>query len=161
MNETPLIQQISGLKLPPTSIIVSACLLGINCRYDGKSKLHPDLATLLEHFFLIPVCPEQLGGLPTPRPAAEIRNGSGADVLARKASVFTNTANLDVTEAFLRGASETEKIARLLKVTTAILQQRSPSCGFGRIYQNHQLSAGTGVTAALLRNGGITIFSVD
>lgn len=159
MNETTLLDQINGFLKPPATIIASACLLGINCRYDGQSKFLPDLIRLMENFNIIPVCPEQLGGLPTPRPPAEIQCGTGADVLSGRARILTTTRQ-DVTDAFLCGARETEKIARVFKVTTAILQQRSPSCGFGKIYQNQKLITGNGVTAQLLHQAGIRILSM-
>jgi len=159
MNETTLFDQISEFIKPPAAILVSACLLGINCRYDGQSKFQPDLVRIMENFFIIPVCPEQLGGLPTPRPPAEIQCGTGADVLSGHARILTTT-RLDVTDAFRRGARETEKISRLFKVTIAILQQRSPSCGFGKIYQNQKLIAGNGATAELLHQAGIRILSI-
>ena len=161
MNKTSLTQQISDAISQPSHIIVSACLVGINCRYDGKSQFHPEFASLRDQHFLIPVCPEQLGGLPTPRPPAEIQHGTGQDVFNNKVRILTNTEQSDVTEAFVRGAHETLKIAQFFKATVAILQQRSPSCGFGKIYNEHKITSGNGVTATILQNAGLTIFSIE
>ena len=131
-------------------ILVSACLLGVPCRYDGASKAHGDVVRLAEAgHILIPVCPEQLGGLPTPRPPAE-RRGDG---------VFTQAGD-DVTEPYRRGAEQTLALCRLLGCEAAILKERSPSCGAGAVYDgtfSRRLTAGDGVTAALLRENGITV----
>ena len=131
-------------------ILVSACLLGVPCRYDGASKAHGDVVRLAEAgHVLIPVCPEQLGGLPTPRPPAE-RRGDG---------VFTQTGD-DVTEPYRRGAEQTLVLCRLLGCEAAILKARSPSCGAGAVYDgtfSRRLTAGDGVTAALLRENSITV----
>ena len=131
-------------------ILVSACLLGVPCRYDGASKAHGDVVRLAEAgHILIPVCPEQLGGLPTPRPPAE-RRGDG---------VFTQAGD-DVTEPYRRGAEQTLALCRLLGCEAAILKDRSPSCGAGAVYDgtfSRRLTAGDGVTAALLRENSITV----
>ena len=124
------------------NILVSACLLGGSCRYDGKSKGHPLATDLLQKYTAIPVCPEILGGLPTPRPPAE-RQGEG---------VFTGTGT-DVTEAYRRGAQEVLRLA-------AILKERSPACGAGEIYDGsftHTLTEGYGVAAELLQENGIRV----
>jgi len=137
---------------------ISACLLGVSCRYDGSS-LAPSQAFQLDPGDLpLPVCPEQLGGLPTPRPAARIVAGTGADVLAGRARVVDATGR-DVTAAFLRGAQETLRLCRHCGVTRAVLKSRSPSCGVGWIHGSEGLLAGDGVTAALLRANGIEVVS--
>ena len=86
-----------------TPIMISACLLGVNCRYDGDNSACYDLLNFLDHVIFIPFCPEQLGGLPTPRPPANIKGGNGYDVLSGKATLI-NAAGEDVTKAFRQGA---------------------------------------------------------
>ena len=130
-------------------ILISACLLGACCRYDGASKAHPLAALLAERHTLVPVCPEQLGGLPTPRPPAERRGGR----------VVTQSG--DVTEQYLRGAEETLKLCKLLGCEAAVLKERSPSCGRGQVYDgtfSGTLTAGDGVTAELLVAHGIPVY---
>ena len=125
------------------NILVSACLLGVNCRYNGTGGLREELLKLMTAHSLIPICPEQLGGLPTPRPPAECRSGR----------VITDEGN-DVTTAFQTGACEALKLARLYSCHYAILKERSPSCGSGRIYDgtfSGALTYGDGITAALLK----------
>lgn len=132
-------------------ILVSACLLGVPCRYDGTGKADERLLALARTHTLIPVCPEQLGGLSTPRPPAE-RNGE---------CVTTKTGE-DVTAAFRRGAEQTLYLARLLGCKTAILKANSPSCGSGSIYDGSfqkRLIPGDGMTAALLKEHSLTILS--
>lgn len=130
-------------------ILISACLLGACCQYDGASKAHPLAAALAERHTLVPVCPEQLGGLPTPRPPAERRGGR----------VVTQSG--DVTEQYLRGAEETLKLCKLLGCEAAVLKERSPSCGRGQVYDgtfSGTLTAGDGVTAELLAAHGILVY---
>ena len=132
-------------------ILVSACLLGMPCRYDGTGKADERIVALAKTRHLIPVCPEQLGGLPTPRPPAE-RNGTR--VLTRD--------DRDVTVPFLRGAQETQRLARLFSCRIAILKANSPSCGSGQIYDGcfcGRLIPGDGMTAALLKQDGLTVLS--
>lgn len=135
------------------NILISSCLLGQYCRYDGKTKTYAAIQPLLErkelHF--IPLCPEQAGGLATPRPPAERRGER----------VLTETG-LDVTEAYKRGAQAALYLARLFHCTKAILKAKSPSCGHGLIYDgtfSRTLTEGDGVTAALLKAEGIEVFS--
>ena len=140
-------------------ILVSACLCGIQCRYDGSAKPDAELVELLQCGQALPVCPEQLGGLTTPRPSAEIKGGDGASVLAGTASV-ADTAGDDVTAAFMRGAAETLQLARICRAERAILKANSPSCGCGAIYDgtfSGSLKDGDGVTAALLKQNGISV----
>lgn len=143
--------------------LVSACLLGINCRYDGGTKRNEALMRLASDGLVIPVCPEQLGGCATPRSRSEIAGGDGAGVLCGKCRVITNKGN-DVTDYFVRGAEETLKLALLCGVKKAVLKARSPSCGLGRIYDGTFggiLKDGNGVTAELLSKNGIQIFSEE
>ena len=133
------------------NILISACLLGQYCRYDGQTKVYPQVQALLGRadIHLIPVCPEQCGGLATPRPAAE-RQG--------KRVVTTNGS--DVTAQYQRGAEAALYWARLFHCTKAILKEKSPSCGHGQIYDgtfSRTLTAGDGVTVELLRAEGLEI----
>lgn len=131
------------------NILISACLIGCNTRYNGQSTLIPELDRLMERYCLIPVCPEQLGGLPTPRTPSERINNS----------VVSKTGD-DVTAQYARGAAETLRLARLYNCSVAILKERSPSCGFGTIYDGSfsgSLTEGNGVTAELLARNGITV----
>ena len=139
-------------------LMISACLMGTRCRYDGGAYDSMVLQNRLEKCTLIPVCPEQLGGLPTPRPPSEIRNGR---VITRDGRVVSRDGR-DVTEAFARGAQEAEKIARACGCECALLKERSPSCGSSIIYDGSftgKRIPGEGVTTALLRRSGITVFS--
>ena len=143
--------------------LCSACLLGIKCRYDGKSKPNKKVTELAKKEILIPVCPEQLGGLPTPRIFQEIQGCSGEKVLERKGKVL-NKKGEDVTSQFIRGAWETLKIAKMLGVKEAIFKQNSPSCGCGKIYEgtfSGKLVAGNGVTTALLKKNGIKVITEE
>ncbi len=137
--------------------LVSACLVGINCRYAGKNKLDERLVKLYERAELIPVCPEQLGGLPTPRAQAE-PTADGWYVLSGDAKVITKCGR-DVTEYFVRCAEKTLGLAKLLNIEEAIFKARSPSCGCGRIYDgtfSGKLTDGDGITTALLKKNGIS-----
>lgn len=138
-------------------IIVSACLLGINCRWDGQSSLEERLLAYLPD--LLPVCPEQLGGLTTPRDPAQIYGGNGFDVLAGKALV--KNANKDVTKEFLTGAQSVLGIAKLYNIKKAILKEGSPSCGVHQIHCNKSIIPGIGVTAAILRQEGLIVISAE
>lgn len=131
------------------NLLVSACLLGCACRYDGGSKPCQEVLALQEAYHLVPVCPEQLGGLPTPRPASE-----------RKGNRVVNEQGEDVTRQYGRGALEALRIARLLHCETAVLKERSPSCGTGHIYDGTftgTLVEGDGTTAELLEAYGIEV----
>lgn len=131
-------------------ILVSACLLGACCRYDGAARPQRDVQALARRHQLVPVCPEQLGGLATPRPPAERRGGA----------VMTKSG-ADVTEQYRRGAEEAWKLCCLLGCEAAILKERSPSCGYGRIYDGSfagRLVPGNGVTAELLCAHGIPVY---
>lgn len=142
-------------------ILVSACLAGRACRFDGTGAYEDEVARLVAEGRAVLVCPEVDGGLATPRPAAEIVGGDGADVVAGRARVVTGDG-VDVTEAYLKGAERALEVARAAGTTTAILKARSPSCGTGGIYDgtfSRTLTAGDGVTAALLRTNGVTVIT--
>ncbi|NLI53729.1 MAG: DUF523 domain-containing protein [Clostridiales bacterium] len=132
-------------------VLVSACLLGLCCRYDGKAQANERVLALAASRPAIPVCPEQLGGLATPRSPAE---RSEARVVTRGGE--------DVTEAFARGARESLRLARLFGCRAAVLKANSPSCGSGQIYDGSfsgRLVPGDGLTAALLKENGIAVFT--
>ena len=140
--------------------LVSACLLGLSTRFDGRHNYNAAVVEFCRRNRVIPVCPEQLGGLPTPRPAAEICRGDGVAVLGGRARVLTRDA-VDCTAQFMRGAALVLQLAELVFVDGAILKERSPSCGLTAIYDGTFSGvqiAGLGVTAALLRRNGIPVF---
>ena len=131
----------------------SACLLGIKCRLDGKIKPCKKILKLAKKEILIPVCPEQLGGLSIPREPAEQRGKK----------VFTKSGK-DVTENFLKGAEQAFKLAKLFKIKEAILKQRSPSCGCGQIYDGTftgTIIKGDGTTTALFRKHKIKVITEE
>lgn len=143
-------------------VLVSACLLGLNTRYDGQTKQCMAVKRYLEQQQLlpIPICPEQLGGLPTPRCASSFKCGDGLAVLNGTGELCTESGHI-VTAQFLTGAQQSVHIAQLTGCTAAILKQRSPSCGVDFIYQGKQIIAGQGVAAALLAQHGIRIISEE
>ena len=135
------------------NILISACLLGCACRYDGKSKPHPDVQKLMEKHTLIPVCPEIYGGLPTPRPPSEI---AGDRVI--------NSEGKDVTAEYMRGAKEALRMAEQFGCTAAVLKAKSPSCGRGAVYDgtfSRTLTNGDGITVTLLQKHGIKVYTED
>jgi len=143
-------------------ILVSACLCGINCKYNGGSNLNEDILKLLAEGKAIPVCPEQLGGLTTPRSTKEIEGGTGADVLDGTARVRGSDGK-DTTDSFIRGAREVLSIAKKANVNEAFLKARSPSCGAGHIYDgtfSGKVIEGNGVTAELLKRNGIKVTEI-
>ncbi|MDD2092001.1 DUF523 domain-containing protein [Pseudomonas guariconensis] len=143
-------------------VLVSACLLGQPVRYDGRDSGHPDLLQRWQaEGRVVPLCPEVAGGLPTPRPPAEIPGGQGAAVLDGQAQVVTVTG-LDVSEAFLAGARQALALVREHGIRVAVLKAGSPSCG-NRLTYDGTFSGvkvpGEGVTTALLRREGVLVFS--
>ena len=133
-------------------ILISACLLGCACRYDGKSKPHPLAQELARQGLAVPVCPEQLGGLPTPRAASEIHMPDEAVI---------NTEGEDVTGEFLLGADAALQTAKKYGCEIAILKDRSPSCGSNGVYDgsfSHKLREGMGKTAAVLAGYGLKVY---
>ena len=131
------------------NILVSACLLGVSCRYDGDHNYDPSLKRIAEEHHLIPVCPESYGGLPVPRDPAEI---SKDRVLLK--------SGRDVTEEFQRGARRMMKLTEFFECGLAILKERSPSCGSGQVYDgtfSKTLTEGDGIFAALLKKAGIPV----
>ena len=139
-------------------ILVSACLAGVNCSWDGKSRLDPKMKELVDKNQAVAVCPEVLGGRSTPRTKTEIRDGSGEDVLGGKARVFDENGK-DVTLEFLKGASAVLDVVKKNNIKEAILKSKSPSCGVGSIYDGSFKSSlinGDGVTTALLKREGVS-----
>lgn len=135
------------------NILVSACLLGVSCRYDGIGKEYKEITALLNQHVLIPICPEQLGGMETPRPPAE-----------RIDEFVMSREGQDVTAYYKRGAEQVLKLAKLYDCQYAILKERSPSCGAGQIYDgnfNGTLIEGDGVTAELLKKHGIQVIGEE
>ena len=133
------------------NILVSACLLGVDCRYCGTGLFNEKVYRLKDNYNLIPVCPEQLGGLTTPRNPVELVKGQAVDLNQN-----------DFTAQFEKGAEETLKIAKLLDCKMAVLKCNSPSCGYGTIYDGTfqgKLIDGNGKTAALLAENGIKVIT--
>ena len=143
-------------------IAVSACLLGVKCKYDGTSN-HNDGVLRFDrrHWAFIAICPELLGGLPIPRGPFEIVNGTGSDVISGKARVMSKDGG-DTTEEFLRGAEEALAIVKRNGIEMAVLKARSPSCGVCCIYDgtfSRTIVPGDGVTAALLKQHGVRLIA--
>lgn len=132
------------------NILVSACLLGVSCRYDGKSKPNENVIALKDRYNIIPVCPEIMGGLPTPRKASEIQ---GFQVVMGDGT--------NVTKEYRKGAEEVLRLCRLFGCKRAVLKEKSPSCGCGKVYNgtfSGKLIDGNGITAKLLMENGIEVF---
>jgi uncharacterized protein YbbK (DUF523 family) len=147
----------------PETYLVSACLLGLRTTYDDSSHPHPRLVELAARGRAVPVCPEVAGGLPTPRPPAEIVGGDGHAVLDGQARVL-NCHGDDVSAAFIAGAQAALDAAQCWGIKTAVMQPRSPSCGHCQIYDGSfggRLIDGQGVAAALLARHGIRVISPD
>lgn len=143
-------------------VLVSACLLGLNTRYNAKIKKCAKVINFLEknNMLPIPCCPEQLGGLATPRPSCSFSHGDGETVLNGCAKLL-NTNGEDKAEQFILGAKQSLEVAKLSRCTLALLKERSPSCGVYSVYQGTQLIDGKGVTTALLSQHGIHILSEE
>jgi len=144
-------------------IIASACLCGINCKYNGRNNLNNAVFKLFSEGKVIPVCPEQLGGMTTPRDVKEIKGGTGLEVLNGEAKVISPSGE-DSTDRFIKGAYETLNIAKNANVKAAVLKAKSPSCGAGKIYDgtfNGKLIDGNGVASELLKINGIKVFTEE
>ena len=132
-------------------VLISSCLLGTNCRYDGKNCFVEDISLLKDKCLLIPICPEQMGGLSTPRYPSEIQNGK-----------VINSNNIDVTKEYKKGAEASLAYAKLNNIKYAILKSKSPSCGLNKIYDgtfSKKLIDGNGITAQLLIDNGIKVYT--
>ncbi len=152
-NETSLLQN----RFP---IMISACLMGVHCRYDGGHAICRALVDFSPAVPFIPFCPEQLGGLPTPRPPANIKNGDGHDIFTGQAKII-NAVGEDVTDAFRKGAQEAYALARLSGSSLAVMKSRSPSCGLKTPYCEKTTGIGIGVTAAYFESHGLKVFELD
>ena len=156
-------QRVQGHDL----ILVSACLLGVACRYDGESRPSGKLNAYATCGTVVPICPEVAGGLPTPRPPAEIAGAAagldGHAVLDGQTRVLCHDGT-DVTDQFIAGAEAVLSAAQRLGIRRAILKARSPSCGAGRINEGRfagSLVPGDGVAAALLKRNGIQVMTEE
>lgn len=139
------------------NILISACLLGIDCKYNGENNKVQALVEALDNVRFIPVCPEQLGGLTTPRMPAEIVYKDG------KRRVVNKELS-DVTKEFEKGAEETLKLAKLYHCKAAILKERSPSCGGRQVYDGSfqgKVKQGIGLAAELLMENGIKVYNEE
>jgi uncharacterized protein YbbK (DUF523 family) len=152
------VQKRKRKKEPTNVFLVSACLLGVDCKYNGKNNLNDMLIKLSDKYQFIPVCPEQLGGFSTPRPKAEIV----CEDLAKGIIRVVRESGEDITKHFKNGACQVLKIANLMKVKKVILKEKSPSCGVYKIYDGSfsgKLIDGSGVTTELLKENGIEVFN--
>ena len=152
-----------GSKSLKVKLLVSACLVGCHCRYDGRAFENEILKALARKGLVVAVCPEILGGLSIPRPKAEIVGGTGDDVLSGRAKIL-NERGEDVTPHFLIGAFKVLDIALGEGIRYAVLKDKSPSCGVYHIYDGSftgKICEGSGVTSAILRRHRISLFSND
>lgn len=134
-------------------ILVSACLCGINCKYNGSNNYNEEIFNMVKNGIAIPVCPEQLGGLTTPRIPSEIKNGR-----------VINKEGIDVTDNFKKGALEVLELCKKLNITKVILKSKSPSCGKGKIYNGNfdgTLVEGNGVLTDILLKNNIEVITYD
>lgn len=142
-------------------ILISACLCGVNCKYNGENNLNEKIKAILEKKNVMVICPEQLGGLPTPRTPNEILGGTGKEVLSGEAKVL-NKDKIDSTHCFIKGAEEVLRLAKIVNPELIILKAKSPSCGKGIIYDgtfSGRKIQGNGVTAELLLNNGFEVIT--
>ena len=134
-------------------ILVSACLLGTNCKYNGKNNKNDKVLEYIKDKYVIPICPEVFGGLSTPRIPSEIKD-----------NIVINKEDKDVTKYFIDGANKTLEIAKILNVKKALLKQKSPSCGCGRIYDGtftSNIIKGDGITTKILKENNIEIITEE
>ena len=162
MVASPLSSTLVTMANPHQKVLVSACLLGRECRYDARHNRDEQLEDELAERGQIPVpfCPEEEGGLPTPRPAAWIEKSDAGAVLIGQDRLVTGEGT-DVTDAFVRGAQRTLERCKELHIQVAYLKERSPSCGVETTHVDGQAVAGPGVTAELLGQAGIELHGVQ
>jgi uncharacterized protein YbbK (DUF523 family) len=144
-----------------SKVLLSACLAGVNCVYDGTNKLHPVFAGIYKKGDAVLFCPEALGGMKVPHSPSEISGGDGLDVIEGRGSVFSKDGK-EVTVYFVKGARKTLELAVKKGIKKAVMKSKSPSCGCGRIFDGtftKKLVSGYGVTAALLKQNGIVVVS--
>lgn len=140
--------------------LVSACLAGFNTRYDGTNSKDRRIVKLVLSGKAIPVCPEQLGGLPTPRSPVQFINNDVALASGQK-NRAVGRDGIDYTMALLKGAEETLRIARIFHIKAAIFKDGSPSCGVTYVWISGKKSHGKGITSALLEQNGIEVKTID
>ncbi|MDI6889367.1 MAG: DUF523 domain-containing protein [Thermodesulfovibrionales bacterium] len=140
--------------------LVSACLAGFNTRYNGTNSEDRRIVELVSSGKAIPVCPEQLGGLPTPRPPVQFTKGNGRIVLDQKSEVVDRDG-IDYTESLVKGAEEVLRIAGMFRIKRAIFKDGSPSCGVTYVWVSGEKRAGKGVTTGLLEKNGIEVKTID
>ena len=141
-------------------ILISKCLLGYKCRFDGQIKSYPGLDKLKKKYTIVPVCPEMEAGLPCPRDRHEIKNGTGADVLDNRTTVINENGD-DRTREFILAAQKTLEVAKANEIKIAVLKSKSPSCSTEFVYDGFfsgRLIEGRGVAAELLYRNGVTLF---
>jgi uncharacterized protein YbbK (DUF523 family) len=138
--------------------LISACLAGVNCRWDGTNSRNQKIIELVGKGRALLVCPEELGGLSTPREKAYFFEGDGKDVIAGKGKVITLSSK-DITSQLLAGAKKTLKMAKKYKIKYAIMKKNSPSCGCGKIYIKGKLVKGDGVATVILKRERIKIIA--
>ncbi|SJZ32442.1 DUF523 domain-containing protein [Selenihalanaerobacter shriftii] len=144
-------------------LLVSSCLLGFDCKYNGENNENEEALKLFENIQVIPICPESLAQLPIPRPPAEIQEGDGNDVLDGQAKVIDKHGR-DLTSDFIEGAYQALQQAKMNGVNLALLKARSPSCGSCQIYSGNfdgKLKEGDGITAALFKRNGIKVYTEE
>jgi len=140
--------------------LVSACLAGFNTRYDGKNNEDKRIVDLVSSGKAIPVCPEQLGGLPMPRPPMRFMKGDGKTVLEQGNQVV-NENGTDCTVYLIKGAEEVLRIAGIFNIKKAIFKDGSPSCGVTYVWVSGEKKSGKGVTTWLLEKNGIEVKAID
>jgi uncharacterized protein YbbK (DUF523 family) len=143
------------------TILISSCLVGMNTTYHGGNNEHAVFVEMLQRGEVIPVCPEQLGGLPTPRQRSEIKDGDAQQVINGNGRVI-HPDGQDITSLFMKGAQEVLMLAQLLKSQYIIFKENSPSCGVHAVYDGtfrEGLITGSGVTTALLQSHGFKVYS--
>jgi len=152
--------RVDAVKLPAEGpVLLSACLAGVPCTHAAEAKTRPWALRLVAEGRAVSVCPEVAGGLPIPRPEAEIQGGAGGDVLDGRARVVSVDGE-DVTSNYVLGAETARSAATRSGATIAVLKARSPSCGCGAIYDGSfegRLVDGDGVTAAMLKRAGVEV----
>ncbi len=142
------------------SIIVSACLVGERCRYNGEDRAHPGVARFLRGKKYLAVCPERLAGWGVPRPAVEF-HGGGAKQLAEGKATITDSRGRDRTASLIKGVTKALRRAISLQASEAILKEKSPSCGVGKVYRDGKLTRGEGIFTHWLRRSGVKVRSEE
>jgi len=141
-------------------ILISACLLGVRCRFDGTSCIDQGLVESEQRLNYLPICPEQLGGMPTPRDPVTIVGGDGTDVLDKNAKIIDSSGK-DVTDLFLLGVEAVLQMGSITGIEKAVLKENSPSCGVHRTNIDNNRQPGIGVLAAALSRAGVPLYTED